>query len=672
MTVAPDVLRQFLGNALSAPERLRDLPRPACGDLSDWIVYLERHLGVIAVPVTAGTDRLRGYPLWIGQYGEYGPVLLEYVPALLRGDTVRGLALESGERFDLPDAEQFGLTDLRVLFEPFVLDRPITIRRVADFVLRPARGLMREALLCQALIALTASLLFIANFSILAYVVPTQNLGAFWAIAWLMAGAAATIGLGHFLAQRVQFHLDSLIEERAEILKLSLLWSMRPQYIAVRGIHRAHEQCAVVSRVGKATSDAVIAVVASLAIAPILILLYLRLPTFLFFATLVIAVVGTVPQVFFQWRQGRRQRRLVFEETESDGYLYRIMGNITRLNFYDAAGRAIAHWQQCQREIADARRSVAAGESRAREAEATLMDVTQLLAIFALTVLVAFAAQTGNALTVGLAFIMLYLVTQTYRMIPRVATAIGKVGAIRIDLLEAKDLLEEAAQVHALNTPTVTQANASVECHRLRLPHGCRFKDAESLTLRIEGPRVVRIAGESGAGKTTFLNCLLGLQAPDSGAIEVLGVDPTRLSMNERRRIFAYADQNVQLLPGTVRDNLLLFGATTSGDRSLWESLELVGLVDRVRALPLGLNTPIGDARRDFSTGERQRMALAQCVIKRSAILVLDEAMSGLPMDMEEVIFTSIRPLFEQIYFVSHRSHMHAFAETVIELETRR
>src|SRR5690606_7151110 len=197
----------------------------------------------------------------------------------------------------------------------------------------------------------------------------------------------------------------------------------------------------------------VIAVVASLAIAPILILLYLRLPTFLFFATLVIAVVGTVPQVFFQWRQGRRQRRLVFEETVSDGYLYRIMGNITRLNFYDAAGRAIAHWQQSQREIADARRGVAAGESRARAAEATLMDVTQLLAIFALTVLVAFAAQTGNALTVGLAFIMLYLVTQTYRMIPRVATAIGKVGAIRIDLLEAKDLLEEAAQVHALNTP---------------------------------------------------------------------------------------------------------------------------------------------------------------------------------------------------------------------------
>ena len=83
------------------------------------------------------------------------------------------------------------------------------------------------------------------------------------------------------------------------------------------------------------------------------------------------------------------------------------------------------------------------------------------------------------------------------------------------------------------------------------------------------------------------------------------------------------------------------------------------------------LDTLVSDGGTNFSTGERQRIALAQCLAKGSSVLVLDEAMSGLTEQMEGEIFRNIIPLFGQVYFVSHREQMGKISDAVIRLRDR-
>ena len=147
--------------------------------------------------------------------------------------------------------------------------------------------------------------------------------------------------------------------------------------------------------------------------------------------------------------------------------------------------------------------------------------------------------------------------------------------------------------------------------------------------------------------------------------------DPVSFSQDERRRIFSYIDQNTQLLPGTIRDNLSVYSSIGNSDRSLWEILERVQLQDMVKSLPMELDTLVSDGGTNFSTGERQRIALAQCLAKGSSVLVLDEAMSGLTEQMEGEIFRNIIPLFGQVYFVSHREQMGKISDAVIRLMDR-
>lgn len=665
-------LAQFLDGSLSSLASLQDASVPTAGDLSTWTVFFERRLGLISVRASASTSNLRNYPLWIAEHPTAGPILIKYVPGLFNLQRVECLQLNSGQAFELDQNDEKQLEELRVLVEPFNSDQPMTPKRLADFVVRPIRGLMRTAMLHHVIVAMCGSVLFIVNFNLLSYAVPAQNMENFRATSWLVAGAIIILFLGLYTVQRIQFRLDSIMEERTEILKLSLLWALRPQYIISRGPARVEQLCTMVAQTGKAASQAKLAAISLITLVPIVFFMYLRLSPFLFIATGFIVILAGLFQLWFQLKAHNQQRQIAVQDAESDNYLYRILHSVTRLKFYGTIKQELDRWQDRQGKVIRARMRHSNSVTLGREIAPLASDLAQLLTFLLLSLMIAKLAKDSPAITVATAFITIHLVTQIHRAMPRVLAAFLLKGAIKMDLAAANDLLEEADEVRALNVPSVTRASASLECHRLRLPHGCRFKDQESLTIRFDGASVVQIGGDSGAGKTTFLSCMLGLQAPEAGSIEVFGVDPMRLTKNERRRIFSYLDQNVQLLPGTVRDNLKLFSLESAGDRSLWDALERVMLLDRVRALPLGLDTPIADARRNFSTGERQRMALAQCIAKQSSILILDEAMSGLPKEMEQTVFRNIQPLFEQIFFVSHREHMHGFAETLIELETRR
>jgi ATP-binding cassette, subfamily C, bacterial CydC len=141
----------------------------------------------------------------------------------------------------------------------------------------------------------------------------------------------------------------------------------------------------------------------------------------------------------------------------------------------------------------------------------------------------------------------------------------------------------------------------------------------------------VRIAlrGVSGSGKTSLVERLVGLRPAIAGEVSLGGVDITVLPASTLRAAFAWLPQDAALLAGTVRD-ILVLGRADAPEAAVWEALEDAAFADRVRAMPHGLDSWIGDNGASLSGGERRRLALARAYLKPAPWLLLDEPTEGL------------------------------------------
>jgi ATP-binding cassette subfamily C protein CydC len=136
--------------------------------------------------------------------------------------------------------------------------------------------------------------------------------------------------------------------------------------------------------------------------------------------------------------------------------------------------------------------------------------------------------------------------------------------------------------------------------------------------------RLIVLSGASGTGKTTVAETLVGLRQASAGMARVGGVDIALIPPASLRAIFAWMPQDAQLLTGTVRDNLAL--ARPDGDDMLfWAALEDAMIADRVRAMPSGLDSWVGENGEALSGGERRRLALARAYCADAPWLLLDE-----------------------------------------------
>ena len=176
------------------------------------------------------------------------------------------------------------------------------------------------------------------------------------------------------------------------------------------------------------------------------------------------------------------------------------------------------------------------------------------------------------------------------------------------------------------------------------------------LNMKIRKGEAIGLIGESGAGKTTLADVILGLFQPQTGKIYMDGIDIFTIR-DEWAKIVGYVPQDIYLLDATIRDNIL-FGLENSGrDDKVWEVLRMAQLDEFVRKLPQKLDTMVGERGTKFSGGQRQRMAIARALYCNPDILILDEATSALDNETEKAVMESIDFLQGQItlIIVAHR-----------------
>ncbi|ATQ44999.1 ABC transporter ATP-binding protein [Caulobacter mirabilis] len=187
------------------------------------------------------------------------------------------------------------------------------------------------------------------------------------------------------------------------------------------------------------------------------------------------------------------------------------------------------------------------------------------------------------------------------------------------------------------------------------------------------GDRVL-LAGPSGAGKTILIEQLLGLRGADPDGPRIAGQTPAALGPAFSRACFAWAPQDAALLAGTVRENLRL-GAPGADDEVFWAALRDAALDQRVRDLPHGLDSWIGENGERLSGGERRRLSLARALLRPAPWLLLDEPTEGLDAWTEALVLKRLAKRLDQtgqgLIIVSHREVPCDLARRRVEVTPR-
>ena len=166
----------------------------------------------------------------------------------------------------------------------------------------------------------------------------------------------------------------------------------------------------------------------------------------------------------------------------------------------------------------------------------------------------------------------------------------------------------------------------------------------EHFSLRIPAGQTLAIVGATGSGKTTLINLLERFYDPDEGQILLDGLDLRSLDPDWLRRQVGLVMQDVFLLPGSIRDNVLLDVEKT--DEEVWEILAQAQMSRFVRQLPEGLATRVGEGGMDLSAGQRQLLAFARVLAREPRILVLDEATASVDSESEALTEQAIAATF--------------------------
>jgi ATP-binding cassette subfamily C protein CydCD len=317
-------------------------------------------------------------------------------------------------------------------------------------------------------------------------------------------------------------------------------------------------------------------------------------------------------------------------------------------------------------EISDRYRRATLETLRIAFASSLVLELVATLSV-ALVAVTTGVRLAGGSMDLHTAMVVLLLAPEAYWPLRRVgaefhaaAEGTATFESVRALLDDDEDQDEELSSVDAPARP-----GATLVLRGITLTHPGRTRPAVTdLDGVIPARGLTVITGPSGCGKSTLLDALAGLMPLGGG---YLGADGLPVGGPAWQAQVAWLPQRPHFVAGSIADNLRL-GDPRASEHRLWDALAQVALEERVRALPGGLDAPLGEDGTTLSAGERARLALARIVVADRPWMLLDEPTAHLDQLTEQVITDTLLALSRRgaVVVVAHRPALVAAADHVL------
>lgn len=191
--------------------------------------------------------------------------------------------------------------------------------------------------------------------------------------------------------------------------------------------------------------------------------------------------------------------------------------------------------------------------------------------------------------------------------------------------------------------------------------------------LEVRAGECIAFVGESGAGKSTVLNMIVGFYRPTSGEIYIDDIPFDEINMKDYRQNLAVVPQNTILFSGSIRENIT-YGLKNVSESKLSKVIEMANLKDVIADMPNGLDTLVGEHGGRLSGGQRQRIAIARALIRDPKVILLDEATSALDNKSELQVQQALKELISgrTTFIVAHRLSTIRDADRIVVMKDGR
>ena len=307
-------------------------------------------------------------------------------------------------------------------------------------------------------------------------------------------------------------------------------------------------------------------------------------------------------------------------------------------------------------EIAGRLRGERINAVRLRGTFEALLDVVPSLTNVGLVLLGASRVQSGD-LTIGELSSFVYLFTLLVFPLRLIGYALSELPHSVAGWRRVRDVLDEPIEPDPLASVTAAEPGIGLQLVDLGYTFPGESRAAlDDVSLDIAAGRIAAVVGPTGAGKTTLVEITGGMVAPTTGHVAT--------GPGERAVVF----QEAFLFSGTIRHNIVL--GTAIDDDQVWEALRLARADDFVAETAHGLDTVVGERGVSLSGGQRQRVALARALVRRPALLLLDDTTSALDPATEAAVLTNLRESFAgtTVLMVASRPSTIALADEVVYL----